>query len=227
MSKEKKFHALIEQQNREKKVKAWNAISDKINEGNDVEAVHNHGAAVAAMKKRTLIPLSAVAAILFMAICLTLIFLLPGNKKLKYRFCNSDDYSFVSTEETLREYSLRTGKPLLFFDWYDMTVSCFSDVVELDATKEIICFRETMLDMNRFLFVTLYVTDNRTEIDFLESYKSKCDSTFLLNNITVEWGKGNSIGYAKFEYEGFRYYLEIQADSTGELISNYVAELLS
>ncbi len=126
----------------------------------------------------------------------------------------------------MKEYSIQNNNEILFFDWYLDTDFHESIITELIETKEIICLEETMTDMETGYNVTLKVTDTSTYIDFLDAYEELFVNEQYVSEIRVEWGGSTFNAYARFEYNNYRYYLEIPNALEPSVTLEYVEQLL-
>ena len=225
MSLEKKFHKMIEEENCAEKELKWQQLKNDLALSDEYE-VNNSDNSKALVKGKMSAALGAIAIILILAI-LTTVYLLRRNLQSQHRYCSSEDYTISETKMTLKEYSTSIDKSLLFFEWYDETDFLKDNITTLNDTGEIICFDETMLDMNTGYTVSIKVTDTRTDIDFLDTFKTICDQSGTEKGIAIEWGGGAFSSYGMFTYDGYHYYLEIQDADGSETVLEYIAALLS
>ena len=151
MSKERKFHELIEQQNREEKDAVWARLQQK-------EAEREQEKPVSALPKarsfswRKWVPI--VASSLFAVVIgafATWEFLSlknTGNEDNKGRYFTGQSYETVEVQYTLKEYAQEIGASLLYFDWYAEAEDLKNYAWQLKDTQEIICFQEEIIDIN-------------------------------------------------------------------------------
>ena len=78
----------------------------------------------------------------------------------------------------------------------------------IKETEEIVCFHETLTD-EYWNYVNLYVTDNKTEIDLLSNFNLTTEDKSIINDITVSYMINKDVSYSKFEYQNYRYFIEI------------------
>ncbi len=226
MSRESKFHNLIEQQENEHKQEVWDRINSdiEIDSTLECETVQASKNMLAINPKKIYIPIAAFLAVI--AVVLILIFTLkpntPNTPLDDLRYCSKMDYSSNDTTQTLKEYSQETNKNLLYFDWYDETESCSDQIVQLNTNNEIICFRESIVDIETGCKIDISVTDNRTVIDFLADFENFCPHLYSFNNIDIKWGGNKFKSMATFEYESNVYYITV-ADPFEE---NYIITLI-
>ena len=147
-----------------------------------------------------------------------------SSEEEKDRYCDGSQYTIVPVSKTVKEYSAEIGKDLLYFDWYDQTDYLENFAYQLNDTQEIICYKEIQTDINTGCLVTLYITDSHTKLDFLSPYEV-FENTASVKNVTVDWRINRSMAYSYFQYNGFKYYLELR-DPIDESHILTVTELL-
>ncbi|MDE5766630.1 MAG: hypothetical protein K2I17_05645 [Clostridia bacterium] len=74
--------------------------------------------------------------------------------------------------------------------------------------------------------ITFYITDLKTNIDILVKYK-KCEDVTTIKDTKIKWDDGIKEDLATFDYNGFRYYLEIPECESPEVLLGYVEQLLN
>ena len=227
MLNENEFHKLIEQQGQESKKKGWERLEGQlpIDNNEDADIINSDSTAARSNLKKLIIPFLAFSAVLI--ICLLIILKSSNNEdNSSIRYCSETDYTVIETHQTLKEFSEREEKNWLFFDWYSETELINDVVYKLNTTGEVICFQETIMDMNTGYIVKMNVTENRTDIDFLTEYKlieNECN----INNIVVKWQDGVLSSRAMFQYNEYNYFLEIADMDTPNGILEFVEILLS
>ena len=241
MSKERKFHQLIEQQNREEKDRVLAKLQQKEAErlATQKQTEETKFSQIPVLPKATPFPWrkwAAVAAsslaVIFLGVFATVNFF-PFESNIDNsssvqgdRYFTVLSYETVETQTTLKEYSQENGKDWLYFDWYDETDYLKNNVWQLKDTQEVICFKEEMVDINTGCMVHLFVIEATTR---LESF-SLDESTNLEANIQgteIDWSITEDKAYANFVYDGYRYYLRIQDPMDENYVLSLVEELLS
>ena len=142
------------------------------------------------------------------------------------RYCTQAEYTADETTMTLKEYSLENDGKILYFDWYENLDNLESFSYSLNSTKEVIAFREELLHSDTGFFITLYVTDNHTELEELDNFKNTCLETTNVKNVEIKYAYGKSGGYSMWEYNGYRYYMESYDVPTLEYTLGLIEELL-
>ena len=143
MSRERKFHELIEQQNREEKDAVWAKLQQKEAEREKEESAPALPKARSfSWRKWTPILASSLAAVVIgMFATWGFLSLKNGNNDdNKGRYFTSQSYEIVATQITLKDYAQEIGKSLLYFEWYEETDYLKNRAWQLNDTNEIIWF---------------------------------------------------------------------------------------
>ena len=74
--------------------------------------------------------------------------------------------------------------------------------------------------------INLSFCDISTNVDILEEYKNNCDNEAIINNKKIFWRYGNIASKAYFEYNGYKYYLEMAYPSSENAILEIVEAML-
>ncbi len=228
MSKERKFHELIEQQNREEKDAVWAKIQQK-----DAERQTNKPVPVSTKTRsfswRKWMPIAASSlAAVVIGVFATWGFLSlknGPNDDNKGRYFNSQSYEIVNTQNTLKDYAQAIGKNLLYFDWYAEIDGLEDYVWQLKDSQEIICFQEEIIDINTGCKVEIFVTEIGTEIEDF-SRDMETDRESQTNGVKIDWRYTRFSAFANFEYEDYRYYLRVKEPMDENYILGLVEELL-
>ena len=228
MSKERKFHQLIEQQNQEEKNRVWQKICEK---EAAIEAEEKPVLSVArfSWKKWTTVAATAAVALIFGVFAVVKFFpcdnVTPDDSQSNGEYFTEQMYDMVETTQTLKEYAAELQKDILFFDWYAETDHVKDFVWQLKDTKEIICFKEEIIDVNTGCRVYIFIVNNDTEIDAFSSYEGFRNLSEI-EGITVQWRYDNDRAFLKFEYQNYKYYLRIDKPLNEEYVLTLVADLL-
>ena len=229
MSFDKKFHDLIEEGNSPDKEESWNKLKSQIEDESDETVIvsANKGSAALLMRRGAL-PIVAILLLFGIILALFLVSLKPpvDEENNLTRYCTVEEYTNHETDITLKDYSQDHDGRVLYFDWYDETEYQFNFVTELIESKEIICLEETMMDMNTGYIVTVRVTDIYTTIDFLETYDTMNDHEEEVVGVSVAWSGDAFFSRARFEYDGFRYYMEVRSPLQPNTVLDYVSLLI-
>lgn len=229
MSKEQDFHKLIEQQDTERKKNIWRRIDSQIGLEID-EPVHNSDSTLALakslnLKKKNIMIMSMILLFAIVLIMITLI-LLP---KVKYdgnkiRYCSDGDYYIQSSDLTVAQYADQNKLDILSFNWYDQLEFIENRQYRLNATDEVVCIHEDFFDING-VHTLYYVTDDKTEFEFLNIMADFCSVTANINSVEVKWSSGGFESYATFNYHGYKYYLKVEEALEQDYILYLISEL--
>ncbi len=230
MSRDKKLYNLIEQQDNKSKQENWAKIQSKLEESDGESGdVENGGNTRAVIFSKKAILYSICAAVILVAAVLLIVFVPRkpdgGGNGLDGFVGSAEQYSLVSTEYTIKNYAEQTGNNFLYFDWYDQT-DYEDQVVKLNATDKIICYKEKIIDMETGYMITFYITNLKTDIDLLNKFK-ECKDIQNIKNTEIKWDDGITEDIATFEYKGFKYYVEIPDCDSPEILLGYIEQLLS
>ena len=222
MSRERKFHELIEEQNREEKDAVWAKIQQQ-----DEPIPISPKARSFSWRKWMPIWASSLAAVMI-GVFATWGFLSwqnKGNDDNKGRYFTSQSYETVKVQYTLKEYAQEIGKDLLYFDWYEETDYLKNYVWQLKDTQEIICYNEEIVDVNSGCIVYIYVIQADTEIEgfFVDE---ETERTSEVDGIQIDWKYSKYNSNANFIYEDYKYYLRVDDPIDENYILDLVAELL-
>ena len=227
MSKERKFHELIEQQNQEEKDAVWAKLQQK-----EAEREQEKPAPVLpkarsfSWRKWTPILASSFAAVVIGGFATWGFLSLKAEKNdNKGRYFNSQSYEIVNTRHTVKDYAQEIGKDLLYFDWYEETDSLEDYAWQLKDTQEIICFQEEIIDINTGCKVKLFVIEVDTTIEDV-SFVEETDRQTEIKETQIDWRYSKFRAYATFVYEDYSYYLRLEEPMDENHVLDLVEELL-
>ncbi len=226
MSRERKFHELIEQQNREKKDAVWAKIQQKEAERLEKEPTPAFPKARSfSWRKWAPIVASSFVAVLVGVFALWK-FLPLDDKTNDGRYFDSHSYEIIDTQRTLKDYAQEIEKNLLYLDWYAETDSLTDQVWQLKDTQEIICFNEEIIDINTGCKVEMFVVEADAVIeDFFADEET--DTKSEIKGVQIDWQYSRFRAYANFVYEDYRYYLRVKEPIDENYILTLIEELLS
>lgn len=219
MSRERKFHNLIKNQNSEEKDRLWEKIEKEL--GNENITV------VVPRKKK--FPMGRFVAVVSSCVLIVTIATIAVWKFLPQetgpRYCTQDQYRGTKTDMTLKEYAKENNKELLYFDWYEKADLLENTIYQLNDTNEIICFQEDMINGETGTFISLYVVDTQTKMDMLDYFYTRCDKSSQVKDIQVNWISSLKEANAYFEYNHYNYYLTVDAPESSEAILELIGTL--
>ena len=225
MAKKQDIHELIEELNREEKERAIQRLreySPSEDAEEEDEMILPPDKPIVKWKKR-----AAVAAPIAVAACLgVLVFvcMMPTSKQMEY--CDINDCTLETAPITLKEYVSEEEKNWLYLDWYESNDwNCESWVYRLESTGKIVCNWENFKDIDSDCIVYLYITDDETRLDILETNEST-EKTEKISNTKINYTYTRKKAYAYFDYKEYHYYLRVDNSESEAYILSLVDELL-
>lgn len=237
MSKDRNFHKLIEEQDKEKKNLVWRKIQNQIADGEDDLNIQNYGEVAALSKSNTKIRLILISATVFLALAVVIFLVIffnynqnnedfIKNPNDEFRYCTVNDYYLEVTNENLKQYKEKNNLNLLYFDFYDVTEYFADTQYKLNDTNEVICLYEEIYDEN-FAFINLFITDNKTDLDAVKFIINASNKQTEINSVNINYGVDLNIICANFEYGGYKYYLSVDYEQSEEqYLLNLLTQLL-
>ena len=228
MSKERKFHELIEQQNREEKDAVWAKLQQKEAERqkNEPVSVFPKARSFSWRKWAPILASSLVVVVIGMFATWGFLSLKNGpDDDNKGRYFTSQSYEKVNTQLTLKDYAQEIGKSLLYFDWYKETDYLKNQIWQLNDAQEVICFQEDIIDINTGCIIYIFVIEASTEIEDFSIFE---ETNFKneVQGVQVDWKKDSFTVYANFVYEDYKYYLRVDDPIDDNYILDLIEELL-
>ena len=183
-----------------------NALYERIHE--QVEASIVKHAQVKRRRQKLLTGILSFAVVLVVTLGIVLpITLQPQDEEIRYNDKNALTYDTLDCN--LRDYYVRNNQSLLYLDWYDDAEYLFTArYYEEGNENDTVYLRETITDGNTSYSVELSVMKRNIVVESLEDKFEEAKST-TLNNIQITYVLNKSRGLAKFEYQGYKYYLQI------------------
>lgn len=230
MSKENKFHNLIEKLDREEKDCAWEKIKAKENlrfaeEGSSTKK------SVKRFAWRRLV--AACAAVILVAVGIfAATRFLPQDKAntadnggssetpetSEDRYCDLGSYDMLVAEETFKEAGL------LYLDWYDITDYCATSIFRLKESGETIGYCEEMVDVNTGSTVRISAIFSGYTLEDLEFYGDGPNSKSV-GGVEIHWGNVMDYSYANFTYGAYEYFVAVHYPMAEDSVLDVIDEL--
>ncbi len=220
MSKEAKFHKLIESQDIEEKKRAWETLQAKLAEETEVPLPEPK------KRKFTWLKLTSVIAsfVIILAGVLTYI-LLPKNN---LRYCSSSDYTETIVTQTIKDYATETGESILYLNWYDLTGGTLGNkLFKLNDTEEVICVYEEIEDFNTGSSLKIHAIKKSYILENLQ-LKKEDSQISNIGNVAVKWSYNIELetAIADFTYGEYQYYIKAEYPFGEQYILDIVEEML-
>ena len=187
---------------------AADAIYERIHEQVETSIVR-HAQAKKRRKKLfgTLSVTVAVILVVVLAIVLPII-IQPQDEEIRY-----SDFNVLLPDKldcNLKEYYERNNLSLLYLDWYEYaedlsTARYYEEGKESDT----VYLYETFTDGYWGYLVKLTVMKRNIVVEYLDEKFEDYETANINNDIQISYVIQRNLSYAKFEYQGYKYYLEL------------------
>jgi len=210
MSYNHKFNKLTKKQTDEKK-RLWAEISEELG---DEEVIQN----VKPAKQRfwTVKKITAVCTSILVIAIIGVSISFNFNIEETPRFCCDSEYYTNFSEYTLEEYSVKNGNKILNFNIETQSSNYYE--FKLYSTNETVCFMAELMDDNEVI-IDCYITDIKTEIEALNTYKEVCIDSVSLSGVKLMYGVSMKEAYGCFTYNGYNYYITIDMNDKDYVIT--------
>jgi len=215
----KNFHNLIESDNPEYKKAVYQKIESKLNlSAKKAEKKPNiwHNIAF----RRT-----AIAAMAMLIVCLAIAIPLALKDKDKpdVRYCYMADCEKIELDCNAMEYASQNSSSILFVDWYDVAEEVITTLyVNKADNQDIVYIEEVIINGETGDIIKVSVCDVSTKVDILEAYANICVVEAMIKGNKVLWRYDMMLSKAFFEYNGYKYYLELSYP----MIENAILEIV-
>lgn len=135
----------------------------------------------------------------------------PNPNPTPDRYYHSNDCVALDLDITVKDYAQSRGIELLFLNWYDNAEDVITAYfVNAQDPDDLVYIEETLLNGDTGDKVILYITDNKTQLEDLQASIAFCINEYRIGDTVVKWCVDTQKGAAWFEYNSYRYYLELQ-----------------
>ena len=148
------------------------------------------------------------------------------NPQDEIRYCAQSEYTPNEVTQTLKEYSLQKDGKILFFDWYEQLETLTNFSYTLKDTSETIAFKEEFLNMENGYEIALSVTDKLTQVEEFENHTNFCNNTTTIQEIQVRYTFNKTEGSMMWEYDGYKYYMDVMGVFSEDEMFSLLTELL-
>lgn len=214
--KDNKIHRLIESQDPEGK----EALCQKVSERTGIPY------ATQKQTKRTLnVKFLSIATVVVLVIFLAVILpiVLQNVPEQSYYFYTQDLW-FDYIDQTLKEYSESTGNSILYIDWYE-NAQYYATKRFYYGTDPIVTtyLKETWINQYGNYVELIVVKNNITvyELDF--GWDSAINTA--VKNIPVYYTVSRQSSKAKFEYQGYKYYIYFLDTADEEILLSTIESM--
>ena len=227
MSKEKKFHQLIEELNQEEKERCWKKIQEQDTscivpvQQTSVDVVKRKG--VATWKKALVT--SFVSIVVVGAGVFGGIKLFSKDEAPATRYCDTSMYTMQDVTVTLKERTLQEEIDILFLDWYEITDFYMDQVYWLNDSQLEIGYYEQIADVNTGSLVEINAIQKAYQLESVDIY-SQMTGIFTIQSVQVDWRDVGDMQYATFSYQEYNYYISLEYPMEEDSILDIIEEML-
>ena len=191
-----------------------NALYEKIHEQVETSIVKH--AQTKKRRKKLFTGILSVAAVFIITLAIVLpIVLKPQDvPDEEIRYSNIDSLSFEKLEFCLKDYYSITNQKLLYLDWYEdaeylYTARYYAE----EKANDTVYLYEKITDENSGSSVEISVMKRNIVIESIEDRFDEFEITNI-GNTQIFYVLRKNRSMAKFEYQGYKYYLEIDEERT-------------
>ena len=112
-------------------------------------------------------------------------------------------------------------------DWYDVAEEVITTLyVNKADNQDIVYIEEVIINGDTGDIIKVSVCDVSTKVDILEAYANICVVEAMIKGNKVLWRYNMMLSKAFFEYNGYKYYLELSYPMTENAILEIVEAML-
>ncbi len=225
MSKEKKFHQLIEELDQEQKKAAWEKIKE-----NDV-VYDTQSVSFPAPKKRGIAVWKKALATGALSVLIVGVGAFVGVKYFlkddqpTTRYYDTSMYETQASSMTLKQRVEQENKELLFLDWYDITDFYLDQVYILNGVNQEIGYYEKIVDINTGSLVEINIVNKAYQLQSLENFDKTTDIS-AIGSVQINWISTKNTSRAKFSYGEYNYYVMLEYPMEEDSILDIIEEML-
>ena len=182
-----------------------NALYERIHEQVETSIVKH--AQTKKRRKKLWTGILSVATVLVITLAIVLPIVLQPQDEIK-RYADAQELTFETLSNNLKDYSAMNNQSLLYLDWYEYAEILFTArYYEEGKEKDTVYLYEAITDGNTGDSVQLSVMKWNIVVESLDEMFDEPQTTYTANTQIVYVLRRTS-GFAKFEYQGYKYYLE-------------------
>ena len=168
----------------------------------------------------------AVAVILVVVLSITLPFGAQPQEEI-FRYADASAFRSEQLNCNLKEYGAINGLPLLYLDWYEHADELDTwRYYEEGKENDTVYLRESFTDGNSGTFYQIRVMKQNIVIDSLDEGFEEYQTTSV-DGVSVIYVLNWSSVLVKFEYQGYKYYLEIDDTITLDFLVETIESMLN
>lgn len=202
------------------------AVYERIHE--QVEASIVKHARAKKRRKKFLTGIASVAAVVIVVLAIVLpITLQPQSQEQEFRYSDADVLISDELDCNLKEYYAVNSLSLLYLDWYKNAEYLFTErYYEEGKESETVYLTETIIDGNTGYTVEISVMKRNIVVESFDERFEEYE-TMNIDNTQVAYILNKKWSLAKFEYQGYKYYLKINYGTTLEFLVETIESMFN
>ena len=176
--------------------------------------------------KKLFVGIMSVAAVLIVTLAIVLpIVLQPQDDEIRY----SDSSVLLpdNFDYNLKEYYERNNLALLYLDWYEYAEELYTArYYEAGKESNTVYLYEEFVDGNTGYSVKLSLMKRNIVVEMLEKPYEEPKTT-VVNDTQITYVLQRTKGFAKFEHQGYKYYLEIDDEITLDFLIKTIESMFN
>ena len=166
----------------------------------------------------------AVALVVTLAIMLPIV-LQPQEQEIRYSDANVLLHDALDCN--LKEYATVNNLPLLYLDWYENAAELYTErYYEEGKESDTVYLRETFIDENTGYGVELSIMKRNIVVESLDEMIDEYETT-IIGDTQIAYVLHRNYSLAKFEYQGYKYYLKIDDEVTLDFLAKTIESMFN
>lgn len=177
-------------------------------------------------RKKLFVSMLSVAVVLVVTLGIVLpIVLKPQEEEIRYS--NLDALSYDELDYNLKQYYEMTNQSLLYLDWYEYAEErVTARYYEVGKESDTVYLYEAYTDGNTSYSVELTVMKRNIVVESKDDPFGEFETTSI-GNTQIVYVLNKSWALAKFEYQGYKYYLEIKDEITLDFLFKTIESMFN
>lgn len=201
-----------------------NALYERIHE--QVEASIVKHAQTKKRRKKLWTSILSIAAVVVVTLAIVLPIVLQPQDEIK-RYADAQALSREVLDYNLKEYGAKNNQSLLYFNWYEDAENLLTArYYEEGKEKDTVFISETITDGNSGRTVQLSVMKWNIIVESFDNRFEEIKTT-IVDNTQIIYILNKDSSFAKFEYQGYKYYLDFDEGVTLEFLVQTIESMFN
>ena len=177
-------------------------------------------------RKKLFTGIMSIAAVLIVTLAIVLpIVLQPQDQEIRYE--NLDALLYDEYNYGLKEYCSINNQSLLYLDWYEYAEGLVTmRYYEKGKAENTVYLCESYFDGNNGFNVQISAMKRNIVVESLDKPYVEYDTT-KIDNTQITYVLNRNRSLAKFEYQGYKYYLEINKEITFTFLIDAINSMIA